>query len=244
MNDKLRRGLKGHKTLVFLDFEGTQFSHEMIAIGALCCLIDPRTGRIKKRKEPFRIYVRAHNKIGGYVSELTGISEETLRKHGVVFDTAMKALKKYVGINFKNATFITFGNHDLRIINQSIMYNMHYPKDITSQIQKNYFDFSAYLNEFIKDDAGNALSLVHFCELFGVKEAGVAHDPEVDAINLANLYDAFIKNPDLVASEYLKHLRLHSGSFPGPINKAVIALASGKDVTAKEFEEEIKKYVA
>lgn len=244
MNEKLKRGLKGHKILVFLDFEGTQFSHEMIAIGAISCGIDFKTGKIKRRKEPFRIYVRAHNKIGGYVSELTGITEDMLKKQGVTFDTAMKALKKYVGINFKKATFITFGNHDLRIINQSIMYNMHYPKEITSQIQKNYFDFSAFLNEFIKDDAGNALSLVHFCELFGVEEAGVAHDPKVDAINLANLYDAFVTKTDLVTSEYLKHLRLHSGSYPSPINKAVISLASGKDVTAKEFEEEVKKYLS
>ena len=244
MNEKLRRGLKGHKILVFLDFEGTQFSHEMIAIGAVSCGIDPKTGKIKRMKDPFKIYVRAHNKIGGYVSELTGITEDTLRKKGVTFDTAMKELKKYVGINFKKATFVTFGNHDLRIINQSIMYNMHYPKEITSQVQKNYLDFSALLNEFIKDDAGNALSLVHFCELFDIKEAGPAHDPEVDAINLANLYNAFVTKPDLVASEYLKHLRLHSGSFPGPINKAVVALASGKDVTAKEFEEEVKKYIS
>ena len=244
MNEKLRRGLKGHKILVFLDFEGTQFSHEMIAIGAVSCGIDPKTGKIKRMKDPFKIYVRAHNKIGGYVSELTGITEDTLRKKGVTFDTAMKELKKYVGINFKKATFVTFGNHDLRIINQSIMYNMHYPKEITSQVQKNYLDFSALLNEFIKDDAGNALSLVHFCELFDIKEAGPAHDPEVDAINLANLYNAFVTKPDLVAFEYLKHLRLHSGSFPGPINKAVVALASGKDVTAKEFEEEVKKYIS
>ncbi len=244
MNAKLKQGLKGHKILVFLDFEGTQFSHEMIAIGGISCAIDPKTGRIKKSKPPFRIYVKAHNKIGSYVSELTGIKEETLKQKGVSFDTAMKELKKYVGINFKKATFITFGNHDMRILNQSIMYNIFYPKEITSQIQKNYFDFSSFLNEFIKDDAGNSLSLVHFCELFGVKEAGPAHDPEVDAINLANLYDAFIANPNLVADQYIKHMRLHSGMYPTPIYKMIVKLASGEDASAKEFEEEVKKYVS
>ena len=45
--DKL---LKGHKNIVFLDFEGTQFSHEMIAIGAIATTID-RNGRIKKAKK-------------------------------------------------------------------------------------------------------------------------------------------------------------------------------------------------
>ena len=152
MNKNLLRGLKSHKTLVFLDFEGTQFSHEMIAIGGLCVNINPRNGRIVKRKQPFKIYVKAHNKIGGYVSDLTGITENTLKEKGVHFDTAMKALKKYVGLNFKKATFVTFGNHDIRILNQSIAYNILYPKDITSQIQKNYFDFANFIGEFIRDE--------------------------------------------------------------------------------------------
>ena len=244
MNEKLRRGLKGHKVLVFLDFEGTQFSHEMIAIGGVSCLIDLKTGKIKRRKPPFRIYVKAHNKIGNYVTDLTGITEEMLKKRGVMFDTAMKALKKYVGINFKKATFVTFGNHDMRILNQSIAYNFAYPKEITSQIQKNYFDFGAFIAEFIRDEKGNPLSLVHYCNLFNVPEAGDAHDPEVDAINLANLYDAFIKQTNLVVDEYKKHLRLHNSNLPEPIAKIVTKLASGKDVTAKEFEEELKKYIS
>ena len=244
MNKKLLKGLKNHKVLVFLDFEGTQFSHEMIAIGGVCVTIDMKTGRIKRRKDPFKIYVRAKNKIGGYVVQLTGITENILKEKGVVFDTAMKQLKKYVGLNFKKATFITFGNHDLRILNQSIAYNLAYPKDITSQIQKNYFDFSAFISEFIRDEKGNPLSLVRYCELFGVPEAGTAHDPEVDAINLANLYDAFLSNINLVAEEYKKHLRLHSGNLPYPVEQAIIKLASGENVTAKEFEDNIKEYLS
>ena len=243
MNKKLIKSLKGHKNIVFLDFEGTQFSHEMIAIGGLAVTISPKTGAIVRRKSPFKIYVKAHNKIGSYVTELTGISENTLKTKGVVFDTAMKALKKYVGINFKKAAFVTFGNHDLRILNQSIAYNFAYPKEITSQIQKNYFDFGAFIAEFIRDEKGNPLSLVHYCALFDVPEAGNAHDPEVDAINLANLYDAFIKKPDLVVEEYKKHLKLHNSNLPEPIGAVVTKLASGNTVTAKEFEEELKKYI-
>ena len=244
MNKKLLKCLRGNKVLVFLDFEGTQFSHEMIAIGGLAVTIDPRTGRIKKRKDPFKIYVRAHNKIGGYVTNLTGITEQTLKEKGVVFDTAMKALKKYVGLNFKKATYVTFGNHDLRILNQSIAYNLAYSKEVTSQIQKNYFDYSSFISEYIRDEKGNPLSLVHYCELFGVPEAGEAHDPEVDAINLANLYDAFLVNTNLVVEEYKKHLKLHNSNLPAPIAKAVVRLVSGETVTAQEFEDEIRKYLA
>ena len=243
MNKKLVKGLKGHKVIVFLDFEGTQFSHEMIAIGAVSVTIDTKSGRIKKRKEPFKIYVKAKNKIGGYVVQLTGITENILKEKGVSFDTAMKQLKKYVGLYFKKATFVTFGSHDLRILNQSISYNLTYPKDITSQIQKNYFDYSAFISEFIRDEKGNPLSLVHYCELFNVPEAGAAHDPEVDAINLANLYDAFLANINLVAEEYKKHLKLHSSNLPYPVEQAIIKLASGENVTSKEFEENIKQYL-
>ena len=244
MIKKLAKGLKGHKTLVFLDFEGTQFSHEMIALGGIAVTIDPKTGRIKKRKKPIRIYVLAKNKIGNYVVNLTGITEDTLRSQGVIFDTAMKMLKKYVGIAFKKATFVTFGNHDMRILNQSIAYNIHYPKDVTSQIQKNYFDFGAFIGEFIRDENGNPLSLVHYCEMFKVPEAGQAHDPEVDAINLANLYDAFIVNTQLVASEYKKYLIGVANHYPDPVAAAIRQLASGKNMTAEEFNKEIDKYVS
>ena len=70
---KFEKLLKGHKSLVFLDFEGTQFSHEMIAIGALHVVID-RHGYIKKAKKPFRAYVKAHNRVGKIVTDLTGTS--------------------------------------------------------------------------------------------------------------------------------------------------------------------------
>ena len=244
MMKKLVKCLKGHKVLVFLDFEGTQFSHEMIAIGAITVTIDPKTGRIKKKKAPFRIYVKAKNKIGNYVVDLTGITENMLKEKGVSFDTAMKALKKYVGLYFKKATFITFGNHDIRILNQSIAYNIVYPKDICSQIQKNYFDFSAFISDMIRDEKGNPLSLVHYCELFKVPEAGKAHDPEVDAVNLANLYDAFIANTNLVAEEYKKHLKNYSSHYPEPIAEAISKLAAGENYSAKQFDEAIKKYLS
>lgn len=243
MNKKLQHYLKGHKSLVFLDFEGTQFSHEMIAIGGIATIIDSKTGKIKKRKEPFKIYVKAHNKIGSYVEKLTGIDEKILKEKGVSFNTAMLSLKKYVGLNFKKSTFITFGNHDLRILNQSIAYNLKYPKEVTSQIQKNYMDYSSFINEFIRDDNGNALSLVHFCDLFSIKEAGEAHDPEVDAINLANLYEGFLENPGLVIEEYKKNVKNHSSSLPEPIAIAARRLASGEDVSAKDFDEYVRKFI-
>ena len=55
--EKLRKLLKGHKYICFLDFEGTQFSHEMIAFGAVFVTLD-KNGFIAKEKKPIRKYVK------------------------------------------------------------------------------------------------------------------------------------------------------------------------------------------
>ena len=108
---KLLKQLRGRKYICFMDFEGTQFSHEMIAIGAVFATINPKTGRIRKSKAPFHILVRAKNKIGKYVVDLTGMTEEDLREKGVTFTTAMMELKKYCGMNFKKCLLIIYCNH-------------------------------------------------------------------------------------------------------------------------------------
>lgn len=238
---KFDRLLRGHKSVVFLDFEGTQFSHEMIAIGAVHVTLG-RDGKIKKWKEPFKVFVKAKNKIGKYVTNLTGISEELLSKEGISFNEALTRLKKYVGISFKKSSFVTFGSHDLTILNRTISYSFDYPKDVASQIQKNYIDFLAFIGEFIKDPKGNQISLVHFCQMFGIEEAGPAHDPSVDAINLARLYDAVVSNKDILLEEYKKVLGNFS-HFPDPIKNVVTKLVKGETVNPDQFEEEIKKYI-
>lgn len=240
---KLLKLLKGHKYICFMDFEGTQYSHEMIAIGAVMATINPKTGKVKKSKAPFHILVRAKNKIGKYVVELTGISEEDLRDKGVTFTTALTELKKYCGLAFKKCTFATFGNHDMRILSQTITYNLSFPKEICSQIQKNYMDLSAFISEFIKDEHGNPLSLIHYCEMFGVPEAGTAHDPAIDSLNLMNLYDAFLEKKEIVLEQYKLVLQKTNSHLPPPVAKTITSLASGQDVSAKEFEDMLKGYI-
>ena len=238
---KFERLLKGHKSLVFLDFEGTQFSHEMIAVGAMHVIID-RHGYIKKHKKPFRVYVKAHNRVGKIVTDLTGITDEMLKQKGVSFFTAMSDLKKYVGLSFRKSSFITFGNHDMKILSSSISYSFDFPKETVQCIQQNYIDFSAFISEFMRDDKGNPLSLIRYCDAFGVKESGPAHDPAVDAENLAWLYDATMRKSGLLVNEYKKVLKSFN-HFPLPVSNVIKKLASNEPVTAEEFEEEIKKYI-
>ena len=238
---KFERLLKGHKSLVFLDFEGTQFSHEMIAIGATHVVID-RHGYIKKHKKPFRIYVKAHNRVGKIVTELTGITDEMLKKNGVSFFTAMSELKKYCGLAFRKSSFITFGNHDMKILSSSISYSFDFPKEIVQCIQQNYIDFSAFIGEFMRDDKGNPLSLIRYCDAFGVKQAGPAHDPAVDAENLAWLYDATMRHSEILLEEYKKVLKSFN-HFPQPVSNVIKKLANNENVTSDEFDKEIKDYI-
>lgn len=239
---KLEKELKGHKHIVFLDFEATQFTSEMIAIGAVSSVLD-KHGRIKSSKAPITIYVKAKNKIGKFVTDLTGITEEMIKEKGISFASAMKALKKYVGHSFDKASFITYNNHDMRILGQSIAYNFDFPKDICSQIQKNYLDFEAFIDEFVRDANGNSLSLVHSCELFGVKLAEPAHDPANDAVNLANLFDAFVAHPEIIKEEYKKCLSLTNKHLAVPIQKTIQAIVSGKSVSPEEFDTFIEDYL-
>ena len=239
---KFERLLKGHKSLVFLDFEGTQFSHEMIAIGATHVIID-RHGYIKKHKKPFRVYVKAHNRVGKIVTDLTGITDEMLKQKGVSFFTAMSELKKYCGLSFRKSSFITFGNHDMKILSSSISYSFDFPKEIVQCIQQNYIDFSAFISEFMRDDHGNPLSLIRYCDAFGVPQAGPAHDPAVDAENLAWLYDATMRKSEILIDEYKKVLKSFN-HFPQPVSNVIKKLANDENVTSEEFEKEIKDYIA
>lgn len=238
---KVNRILKGRKYICFLDFEGTQFSHEMIAYGAYFTYLN-KNGEIVKAKNPIRAYVKSKNSIGKFVRELTGITEKDLEKYGVDFSTAINQIKKYCGFNFKKTAFVTFGNHDIRILNQSCSYNLDAPTEICDIIKKNYFDFQPVISEFVKDEHGNPLSLTHYLETFGVEFDGTAHDPMYDAVNLAKLYNIFLRKKDVVLNEYCKVLN-RSNVGPEPVNKAIRKLLNGEAVTPEEFKDFIREYI-
>ena len=238
---RILNNFKGHKYLCFLDFEGTQFSHEMIAYGAVLVTID-KEGYIVKQKPAMKRLVKCKNAVGKFVENLTGITRLDLDRFGVSFDEAMKDLKKYRGLTFKKCTFITFGNHDMRILNQSISYNLNAPKDLCNVIRSNYVDFQTLIAEFIKDDKNNPLSLAHYLEVFHLDFDGQAHDPKYDAINLARLYDAFMKEKDIVYEEFVKNMG-RMNFHPAPIDKVIKKLLLGGTVTPEEFEEYTKDYI-
>lgn len=237
---KLEKALRGKKHLCFLDFEGTQFSHEMIAYGAVLATIG-RDYHIKKSKEPIKVLVKSKNKIGRFVEGLTGITQADLDKNGVSFSKAILELKKYCGLAFKKCVFITFGNHDLRILAQSAAYNLDAPLEITKFITKNFCDYQAFISEFIKDNNNNPMSLEKYIEFFGLTFEGEAHDPRYDAVNLMRIYDAFLANKEKVIQEYMQTLS-RDGHLAKPLRETARKLAAGEDITAKEYKKIIEAY--
>src|SRR5574344_704378 len=234
----LEKIIKDRRALVFLDLEGTQLSHEMIEIGAYTATLNDDF-TIKKVVAPFQMYVKAHHPIGGVVIKMTGITQKTLDEKGEPFPFVLSQFKRYVGKYWGHCMFVTFGNHDLRIVNQSVLNNFDSDPEIAHVINKNDFDYSLFLQQYIQDPNSNPLSLTNYLKVFEVPFEGRAHDALADAYNLLDLYKAFLARPDKVAKEYKKTLS-HVHHMASPVNKVITELNAGKTVTPQDWEKAIE----
>ena len=105
MKDLLK--ILGHrKYICFFDFEGAERTQEIIAIGAVLASIN-KDGTIKRTKAPFHLYVKCNGRVGTYVSNLTGITDDILKEKGLYFKEAMEEFKKYCGLAFKKSLFVS-----------------------------------------------------------------------------------------------------------------------------------------
>lgn len=229
------------KTIIFLDLEGTQFSHEMIALGAYRADLD-KNYRIKKIHRGIHFYVKAKNKIGRFVENLTGIHQEDLDKKGLTYKEAMKRLKKYCGYFLSRVTFCTFGTHDLRIIMKSLENSPDADQSFCHYIAKNCIDLSAVVSRYVEDEHGNPLSLINNLKIFGVELVGEPHNPLTDAHHLMLLYKAMIDKKEVVLEEYKKVLK-NLKTMPDPVKYVVKKLLDGQTVCPEEFIKSINEYI-
>jgi inhibitor of KinA sporulation pathway (predicted exonuclease) len=241
MIKKLSQHIRHKRHLVFLDFEGTQLSHEMIAFGAVKVDLNDDYS-IKKTYKGIHRYVRPTQEIGRYVTKLTQITEADLLDKGIPFAQAMTSLRNYVGKKFEDAVFIVFGNHDLRILNQSLAHSPDADEVIIKTITKNSIDFSKFIAEFIKDEKGNPLSLLNNLLVFNYVFKGNFHQPLDDAKNLLKLYELTLKNPDIIFTQYQQQLsRYHH--LPGPIQTIMNKIYAKETVDYQVFQQAIKDYL-
>jgi DNA polymerase III alpha subunit (gram-positive type) len=237
----LLKQLHHRTTVVFLDLEGTQFSHEMIAIGAI--KVDLKTdGSIKKQYKGFKLFVKPKAAIGNFVTKLTGITKEMLEKDGLSYKETLEKLQKYCGHTFLKSAFITFGSHDLRIFMQSLLYSPDASEEIAKQIARNTIDLSLTISQFIKDDKNNPLSLSNYLKVFNHVFEGTPHDPLADAKNLIKVYSSCLSEKNIIFDEYLKVLK-NMNSLPLPVLKAIQKLILGETVVPEDFQKEVREFI-
>jgi inhibitor of KinA sporulation pathway (predicted exonuclease) len=238
---KLARVLAHRRTLVFLDFEGTQQSHEMIAFAAIKTELN-EDFTIKKSYKGIHHLVRPKKEVGLYVTKLTKITEIDVVDKGISFAKAMLKLRNYVGKSFNKSAFIIFGNHDVRILNQSFHHSPDADETIVKTITKNAIDFSMFLSEFIKDDKGNPLSLINNLAVFNVPFKGDHHHPLDDTKNLLNLYRQVISHKEIIIESYIKSMS-HLRHVPEPVKIIIEKILKDEPVTKETFILTIKEYI-
>lgn len=233
--------LKNRHKLVFIDFEGTQFSHEIIAIGAAKVYCD-KNGKISDNYETYKRYVKCVGPIGKIVSSMTTISNDTLKENGITFEEMLNEFQTFIDGKFDDCAFLAFGNNDIRMIIESIKISRPSNESIGISICKNAIDFLAFISQYIKDENGNNYSLVNYLKLYSIEPYGQSHDPLNDAIDLMNLYKAFMGDINIKKQEYIKVLKKIK-SLPQPVKRIVNRLINNETITPNDFDIEITKYL-
>lgn len=235
----IRKAIKNAHCLVFMDLEATAFSHELIEIGAYRVLLDDM-GKPIKVGPPFRRFVKARNPIGRIVVNLTGITEEKLKKEGTPFKEAIEEFRQYVGGYWKSARFVTFGSHDVVIMHSSAAMNKDADPEMTEHIIDLHFDFQSFLSQYVQDQNGNPYSLHNYLNIFEIPFEGREHDALSDAYNLYRLYNEIFIRTDILAKQYELALA-HNKRLPAPLKDAFKTLSEGKDLTVDRWESSIKE---
>lgn len=238
----MEKKLRDSKSLVFVDLEGTQISHEAIEIGAWKVYLKEDL-TIKKIFRPFKTYIKPKSKVGPVVKEMTGITDQFLEEEGVSFRLAQQGFRKYVGRDWYRSLFIAYGSQDIVMLKNSADANADSFKEDVRFMSHHYLDFASFLASFVKDDKGNVLSLTHACEMLKAPMVGKNHDALSDARNLVSLYSAFLEQKALIEERYL--MLLSKGGIASPsLRRAAAALSNGKDVSAQDFRQWVKEELA
>lgn len=232
------------RELVFLDLEGTQLSHETIAIGACKYFCGPDLLPLPGKKiQVFKRLIKPQSPVGGVVTILTGITDDRLKTEGITFHKALVELMTFTKCTGKKV-YITFGNQDLNMLYQSkVRANNQLCQDFYDHIKRNWFDMQAFVSRFVHDERHMTFSQPKLLEIYEAKNLQHAHDPLYDAENLMNLFIQVIKRPDITLREFKKNLLTSKDFFI--ISKPFIDdLCNGKDVSAIDFNKAIEDYLS
>ena len=240
---QLKNAIRGKHKLIFIDFEGTQFTHEIIAAGICKLVIDDDLNIIEEDNIGKLIYTKARSSIGKVVTKLTSITEEFLKENGISFYDTINEIEEYVGNDLDDTLFVCFGNNDPKMLIESCRFSHPDNADTAKKWAHNFFDFMTFASQFIRDEKGNTYSLVNFLKLFNLEPHGESHNPLNDALDLKNFFKAFIVNKEVRFNEYQKVLAKFK-AVPSPIQKVINNLEQCKEVTPEDFKQYIRDFLA
>ncbi|MBE7039544.1 MAG: exonuclease domain-containing protein [Ruminococcaceae bacterium] len=89
----------------------------------------------------FNCFIRPslYNKIETMVQEITGITMDTLKQHGVPFSKAFKSFREFMG---RDCVLMSWGVQDAAILRENCIY---YNRDINLGFLKNFADLQSYV---------------------------------------------------------------------------------------------------
>lgn len=245
----LKNILKNATHILFLDIEGTQRAHEVIEVGAVLVRLkdDYRIDDSYKPQE-YKRFCLAHEPIGRIVTKMTGLTEEQINSDGVMFIEALRELNKLIGALGDNLIVATFGNQDILMLEKSAEFykNDTFVQSFVSYLGHKNWDYSAFMNSYIRNEHNQACSLLKLLEIFKVEPYKNSHDALNDAIDLFNLYKKMLDSKEVLAENYLETLKNNTSLLKN--NDIVLnqmkKLINKKDISYETFYQELLNYFA
>ncbi len=236
---QLKKILKDIKYIIFFDLESTQIHHYVISIGASKVEIDEK-GKIKKEIKNFYTLVKPLERVGRVVKDLTKLDEKTLYKKGIDFPKAIDKFYELFNTSIHRTIFFTYGNSDKHMLINTCQDDATREKVL--KIIKRTYDFSSIISTYIKDTNGNILSLQKLVKLFNLETSIDAHNALSDALDLKNIYRAFIENKELLYENYRKIIMSY-GNLPYPLQQVLNKLKKNESVTPEMLDAFIRKEI-
>ena len=232
--------LKGKRKAIFFDLEGSQFTQEIIAIGAIKAKLDAKGDLVSIERKTFEVYVKCHGDVGPVVEKLTHINNEKLKNDGLAYHTAMQKFIKFVGKNPEEYAFIAYGSFDKTLLFNTDELNNFPFKEFDAIVARNYVDYAKFVSQFMKNDSHQTPSLVDAIMYLGGVPYDNVHDPLCDSQNLVLLFKLMRENKDNLKEQY-KRTMLQS-PYPTPIINILKKLNSNQSVTPVDYEQYLNDY--
>lgn len=164
----------------FIDFEATQFSHEIISIGC-----------VREDGEVFKshVYVKP-SKMSGFITRLTGITKEDVR-NAPTSDEVFHNFYEWIKAD-RAAIFYCYGDSDITFIQSNLKRTSDMEATVALQyIHNNLVDFSIEVRKYF--GLYKQISLKKLVAYYrGVDEIEQAHDALEDSLFLKEVYEHIV----------------------------------------------------